>query len=321
MGKYVTVETFNKAISDIQALEKAISGTQETLEKAIGGTQGTLEKAIGGTQETLETQIKNIQQKLEEINTNSKNNDSIHFIEKGDKFELNGNNNNDRLTYYLDHIIVVNGGNINVKNVNFIKDPNTKNPVGIIILSAGKENSFTDFNSIKGLESISYGSEQGVGNTMQNCDLINLGDNDKDINALTLVNLGEDNNLFENILVKNSGDDGIEIFNGSVNLHNITVEDAKDDFFDTDDGHSGYILGLNLIVNGNIKKSLIECGNSGGVTKTKFIDVNVYINSSKKSGDLLSYRDGSNDDYVFNFKDTTNCMINGKSVTKTNTLP
>ena len=105
---------------------------------------------------------------------------------------------------------------------------------------------FTDFKSVPGLESISPAS-LSVQHKMNNVILRGLGNNtdDKDINALTLVNLSN-NHQFSNISVMESEDDGVEIFGGSVNMSNITVADAKDDYFDTDHGHSGTISNLNF---------------------------------------------------------------------------
>jgi trimeric autotransporter adhesin len=59
-----------------------------------------------------------------------------------------------------------------------------------------------------------------------------------DLNGLTLAGVGSGTEI-RNIQVHNSGDDGIEIFGGTVNLRNWIVTGALDDSFDLDDGWVG----------------------------------------------------------------------------------
>lgn len=59
-----------------------------------------------------------------------------------------------------------------------------------------------------------------------------------DLNGLTLAGVGSGTEI-TNIQVHNSGDDGIEIFGGTVNLRNWIVTGALDDSFDLDDGWVG----------------------------------------------------------------------------------
>ena len=286
--------------------------TQEELSQVVNNLNNNIintGKNLQNNQNFLTNQIINNQKTIYETQ-----NPSPLFINAGETFELHGRSWSDKVTYTLKSFLVINGGTINVSNVKFVKDPLTTEPVGIIILSNGVDKIFNDFNNYLPLKDIKYGSVEGSGNSMFDCDLINLGDNNLDLNALTLVNLGTDNE-FNNIYVKNSGDDGIEIFGGSVDMNNIVIEDAMDDFFDTDDGHTGTIMGLKLIVNNKIKKSLIECGNSGPTTKTKFKNVSVTVDKVRKSGDLSSYREDGNTDNVFNFKTGANCELNDKQET------
>ena len=299
----------------INNLAGNLSGSINNLQK----NQNGLQDQINNNRETLKIHEGLVTKNISDI-SEIKNPPPL-FVNEGETFELHGRSWSDKVTYTLKSFLVINGGTINVSNVKFVKDPLTTEPVGIIILSNGTDKNFDDFNDYPPLKDIKYGSVQGSGNKMIDCDLIDLGDNNKDLNALTLVNLGTDN-MFNSISVKNSGDDGIEIFGGSVNMTNITIEDAQDDFFDTDDGHTGTILGLTLIVSDKIEKSLIECGNSGPTTTTKFLDVNVIINQSTETGDLSSFRESGNTDYVFNFKDGTECVLNGEPQNSTsNILP
>ena len=149
---------------------------------------------------------------------------------------------------------------------------------------------------------------------MQNVTLESLGDNARDINALTLVNL-DTTSTFDNITVSNSQDDGIEVFGGSVNMSNITVMNAVDDYFDTDNGHSGTITNLNLKqsveANGvTYGKSLIECGNSNGTTTTKF--VNLTYDGGK---DVSNYQNNGSDKNL-NIKSGSSVEVNGVTLTQ-----
>jgi hypothetical protein len=69
---------------------------------------------------------------------------------------------------------------------------------------------------------------------------MNVGSSSLDINSLTLIGL-DDSHIIDHIYVEDSQDDGIEVFNGTVNLNYIHVVDAVDDFFDVDDGWAGLL--------------------------------------------------------------------------------
>ena len=178
---------------------------------------------------------------------------------------------------------------------------------GIVIIGPG-DSTFTDFDFIYGLENIAPATSQ-VKHTMKNVTLNNLGSNVKDVNALTLVNL-DNSHTFDNITINNSQDDGIEIFGGNVNISNLTIQDAIDDYFDSDKGHSGTITNLNLIqTDPSIGKSLIECGNSDGNTTTTFTGV-TYNNGT----DFSAYTNNSSD-LRFNIKTGSSVKINGTTYT------
>lgn len=59
-----------------------------------------------------------------------------------------------------------------------------------------------------------------------------------DLNGLTLGGIGA-GTILNNIQVHNSGDDGIEIFGGTVNMKNFIITGALDDSLDFDDGWNG----------------------------------------------------------------------------------
>ena len=61
-----------------------------------------------------------------------------------------------------------------------------------------------------------------------------------DLNGLTLGGVGSASEI-SNIQVHNSGDDGIEIFGGTVNMRNLVITGALDDSLDFDEGWNGFI--------------------------------------------------------------------------------
>ena len=299
------IQTNLETISEIQTNQEAINSKQEIInsnQETINSNQET----INSNQETINSKITSNQEAINEIQ-----NPPPLFYNKNETFELHGTSWSNKVTCTLKSFLVISGGTINVSNVKFVKDPLTTQPVGIIILADGNENQFTDFDNtgIDGLKSIPYGSKVGSGNSMIDCDLIL--ENSYGLNALTLVNLGTDN-VFNSIYVKNSGDDGIEILGGSVNMSHITVEDAKDDFVDVDEGHTGTIMGLKLISSNKINKSLIECGKTKPLTETKFLDVSVYVEDVRVFGDLGGSKAEENTSDLFRFRENTKCELNGK---------
>ena len=211
----------------------------------------------------------------------------------------------------LDKLLIFRNNPLNIENKSLIKKQGT---LGSILVIGDGSNNFTDFNNVPGLETIEPANAK-INHKMKNVTLIGLGDNDNDINALTLVNLDK-NNTFENIHVINSQDDGIEIFGGTVDMSNITIQDAKDDYFDTDTGHSGTITNLNLIqIDPSNGMSLIECGGASATT-TKFVNVKY-----KDPRSVDGYTNNSSDKN-FNIKNGSTVMINNVSLSDaTDTLP
>ncbi len=102
---------------------------------------------------------------------------------------------------------------------------------------------------------------------------------DKEINGLSLFGVSA-NTTVENITVNRSGDDGVEIWGGSVNLSNITIDGAQDDSFDTDSGWTGGVFGL-TITNG--KKAGIEMS---GTTVATYKNVDITLDSADSEGGL-----------------------------------
>ncbi len=102
---------------------------------------------------------------------------------------------------------------------------------------------------------------------------------DKEINGLSLFGVSSATTV-SNIIVNHSGDDGVEIWGGSVNLTNVKIDGAQDDSFDTDSGWSGAVNGL-IITNG--KKAGIEMS---GTTVATYRNVNITLDSADSEGGL-----------------------------------
>lgn len=112
-----------------------------------------------------------------------------------------------------------------------------------------------------------------------------------DLNGLTLGGVGNGAD-FSFIQVHNSGDDGVEIFGGSLNLRNIVLTGMLDDSLDYDDGWNGNLQFLAIrqtaLTGGPdrlIEASNIARANSGGSLNTNptianFTLVGVRTNSS-----------------------------------------
>jgi hypothetical protein len=120
---------------------------------------------------------------------------------------------------------------------------------------------------------------------------------DKEINGLSLVGVGS-GTVVDNVTVKRSDDDGIEIWGGTVNVTNATIEYCTDDYFDIDDGYSGTVT--NLTINQHTD------GNAGiemsGSTAATFIGLKLTQNFSKKEGAIFFKKDGIGGHFI-------NCQI------------
>lgn len=77
---------------------------------------------------------------------------------------------------------------------------------------------------------------------------IGIGTGNTEINGLSLVAVGNGTTI-ENITIDYSGDDGIEIWGGTVNLTGVTISHCTDDHLDLDDGYSGTVK--NFTINGS----------------------------------------------------------------------
>ena len=210
----------------------------------------------------------------------------------------------------LEKLLIFRKYALDLQDMTITKKANTLGAIMVVGKHKSDYGNFTDFKNVTGLESIEPPTT-AVAHKMNNVKLVGLGNNtdDKDINALTLVNLS-DASTFTKIRVIDAQDDGIEIFGGNVNMTDVMVDSAADDYFDTDHGHSGTITNLKLFqTSKRLGKSLIECGNSGGTTTTTF--VNVTFNDST---DVSSYQNNGSDN-IFNIKSGSEVTINGDVLT------
>jgi len=96
-----------------------------------------------------------------------------------------------------------------------------------------------------------------------------------DLNGLTLGGVGS-NTVLDNIQVHNSGDDGVEIFGGTVNIKRLIITGALDDSLDCDEGWVGNvqfaIIRQSAFSGG--PDSMVECSNrpkssTGGTLQTR----------------------------------------------------
>ncbi|MDZ7831671.1 MAG: hypothetical protein U5L07_07950 [Desulfobacterales bacterium] len=121
-------------------------------------------------------------------------------------------------------------------------------------------------------------------------EILNSGitmEQDKEINGLSLVGVGSGTTV-DHVTVKRSDDDGIEIWGGTVNLSNCTVEYTTDDQFDIDDGYSGTVTNLTI--------NQVTDGNAGiemsGTTAATFKGLKLTQNFSDKEGAIFFKKDG-----------------------------
>lgn len=198
------------------------------------------------------------------------------------------------------------GSLVTLENVSVTAETFASDEAGVLLLGRGNEFEFNDFVDA-GYGPFPYGiNKEGGPHKLNNVDLTGLGSNNKDLNALTLVGLHTDSTI-NKVDVKNSKDDGIEIFNGNVDVTNCTVDNAFDDAFDVDSGYIGNVKGLKIVSTTNTK-SLIEVG---GDTESRETIPN-FIGQVNISGTV------STTEEKVNVKDNAAIKFNGKLLTPNN---
>lgn len=134
------------------------------------------------------------------------------------------------------------------------------------------------------------GNDTDSSGTLTNVILNNTGVEvvkDREINGLSLVGVGSGTTI-QNITVNRSGDDGIELWGGTVNLTNVVIDGAQDDSFDTDEGWSGTVDGL-TITNG--VKAGIEMS---GTSRATYKNVSITHNAADGAEGGIYFKPGDN---------------------------
>jgi len=95
---------------------------------------------------------------------------------------------------------------------------------------------------------------------------------DKELNGLSLAGVGS-GTIIKNIAIVGGGDDGMEIWGGSVNIDGLYVYNAKDDSVDVDLGYRGEIKNVLVVQKkvankNNHDSSAMEFGNDENLIKT-----------------------------------------------------
>ena len=136
--------------------------------------------------------------------------------------------------------------------------------------------------------------------TLTHVKILNSGitmEQDKEINGLSLIGVGSSTTISD-ITIKNSDDDGIEAWGGTVNMSNISITGCTDDFFDIDDGYAGTVT--NMVINNT------GTGNAGiemsGTTHATFSNIDITLAAGAyKEGGIFFKKDGAGG----NFTDVT----------------
>ena len=125
----------------------------------------------------------------------------------------------------------------------------------------------------------------------------------KEVNGLSLAGVGSGTTV-SNITVYNSGDDGVELWGGTVNLSNISITNAQDDSFDVDNGYVGTVTNL-TVVQGPACAALVEMTNSGDAS---IVRTNVTIDGFNLTASANQTKEGG---LYFKDADTTGTFLNG----------
>jgi len=222
-------------------------------------------------------------------------------------------------------LIVLPGGTITAESKTFTQDDDAEG--GILVLAGdGTTSDAYEFDQISSLGTINYGI--GGSNTISSCTLNGLGTLNK-YSALTLVGLSKTNNVMKNIIVNDSKDHGISVFDGDVELCSITIKDPVYNYINTNFGHDGLVHGLTLNNTASHTYSLIEVGSGvskedNGVVKTAFTNV-TYTNSEADTNKNVSSQNtgtvnhGDTNTTVFKVNSAAEMYLNGiKHTTSTN---
>ncbi len=90
----------------------------------------------------------------------------------------------------------------------------------------------------------------------------------KEVNGLTFCGVGNGTTFHHNEVL-NAGDDGMEFFGGTINIHHTLVFGAKDDDYDFDEGYNGklqFIIGYKTALADNSGSASLEVDNDASST-------------------------------------------------------
>ncbi len=128
----------------------------------------------------------------------------------------------------------------------------------------------------------------------------------KEVNGLSLCAIGSGTTI-EDITVVNSGDDGVELWGGTVNLSNIKIVNALDDSFDVDNGYTGTVTNLK-VVQAEAAAAAVEMTNSGDAA---IVRTNPTINGFELVTAVTQKKEGG---LYFKDSDTTGTFNDGRIV-------
>lgn len=168
-------------------------------------------------------------------------------------------------------------------------------------LTGGHYTSDSTANDADGSGTLQYAVIRGAGGTFYTTSYARAVASQVELNGLTLIGVG-DGTAIDHISIVNSGDDGLDISGGTVDLHHIYIFNVADDAIDVSYGYRGSIQNLFVDQNGSGNNTgyLVESdsysSSDAGSPATKLI-VSNFTMSASSNGGPVNLRTGS--DAVF----------------------
>lgn len=175
----------------------------------------------------------------------------------------------------------------------------------------GQEVNLIDYFNYGSLNPSNYRNDScGI---LTNVNLIGLGNNENDSNAITLGGCGK-GTLLQNVAIDQSGDDSIELFGGDVTLQYPFVKNAGDDGIDWDANYLGWLLDPLVDIS---SASSYEGSNPDNITQGPIICATTNI-SANAGEDAITLKSG----YVYiNDQSLINGTVGGAASANVRTLP
>ena len=130
-------------------------------------------------------------------------------------------------------LVVDSGASINAEETEFRSSLGGQNSTGGLIILGNKGPGVFQFENYTTVR-----SEPGVASGRSSlicCSFNNLGNNDADLNALTLARLDDCQLQLSQITVDDAGDDAIELFGSVLSIDRLSISDPFDDGLDVDE--------------------------------------------------------------------------------------